>query len=93
MDRLSRLLTDTFAPYDFSLDEPRPDGGRVLTVSNEDGEVVMRRVIAGEHLDGGEQGVRAIQAMRRDLAVQEGQIEDDVIVALRQRAQVLRYGT
>ncbi|MNG33525.1 hypothetical protein D3C81_2055270 [compost metagenome] len=65
----------------------------MLTLANEEGEVVMRRVIAGEHLADGREGEEALQAIRRDLLVQEGRIEEDVLVALRQRAQVLYYGT
>ncbi|MCY1248400.1 hypothetical protein D9M72_618260 [compost metagenome] len=65
----------------------------MLTLTNQDGDVILRRVISGEQLRDEEQGEEAFQAIRRDLAVQEGRIEDDVIVALRQRTGVLHYGT
>ncbi|MFV3304036.1 DUF3509 domain-containing protein [Pseudomonas sp. NY15181] len=93
MDRLSVLLTETFAPYTPALSPARPDGGRILTLTNDDGEVVLRRVIDGQQLADENQREEAIQSVRRDLLIQEGRMEDDVIVALRQRAQVLSYGT
>ncbi|MEE9102131.1 MULTISPECIES: DUF3509 domain-containing protein [Pseudomonas] len=92
MDRLSVLLTETFAPYTPSLGLARPDGGRILTLTNDEGEVVLRRVIDGQQLADENQREEAIQSVRRDLLIQEGRMEDDVIAALRQRAQVLSYG-
>ncbi|MCJ1885495.1 DUF3509 domain-containing protein [Pseudomonas sp. LA21] len=93
MDRLSVLLTETFAPYTPALGLARPDGGRILTLTNDEGEVVLRRVLDGVQLADEHQCEEAIQSVRRDLLIQEGRMEDDVIVALRQRAQVLSYGT
>lgn len=93
MDRLSALLTETFAPHAPSLGPARPDGGRILTLTNDDGDVVLQRVIEGQHLADETRQEEAVQAIRRDWLIQEGRMEDDVIVALRQRAQVLSYGT
>lgn len=93
MDRLSALLTETFAPYATSLGPARPDGGRILTLTNDEGEVVLRRVIEGQNLADQQRTEEAVQSIRRDFLIQEGRMEDDVIVALRARAQVLSYGT
>ncbi|MHB9798688.1 DUF3509 domain-containing protein [Pseudomonas sp. MT3] len=93
MDRLSVLLTETFAPYIPSLGPARPDGGRILTLTNDEGDIVLRRVIDGQQLADEHQREDAVRSVRRDLLIQEGRMEDDVIVALRQRAQVLSYGT
>ncbi|MCP8463442.1 DUF3509 domain-containing protein [Pseudomonas sp. ZM23] len=93
MDRLSTLLTETFAPYIPSLGPARPDGGRILTLTRDDGEIMLRRVIEGQHLADHQSSEAAVQSIRRDLLIQEGRMEDDVIIALRQRAQVLSYGT
>ncbi|SDH60469.1 DUF3509 domain-containing protein [Pseudomonas panipatensis] len=92
MDRLDQLLSDTFSPYTHHLGPARPDGGRVLTLKNAEGETVLRRVIASEHLGDARRCEEAIQTIGRDLAVQEGRIGEEVIQALRQRAaQVLNY--
>ncbi|KJK00870.1 hypothetical protein UB43_10675 [Pseudomonas sp. 21] len=93
MDRLSALLTETFAPYAPSLGPARPDGGRILTLTNDEGDVVLRRVIEGQHLADHDQSAEAVQTIRRDLLISEGRMEDDVVSQLRQRAQVLSYGT
>ncbi|MCL6688798.1 Protein of unknown function [Pseudomonas citronellolis] len=94
MDRLEPLLAAIFSQYAHDLGPARPDGGRVLSLSTSEGEVVLRRVLSGEQLADERSSQEALEAISRDLAVQEGRICNDVIHALRQRAaQVLSYDT
>lgn len=92
MDRLDALLAALFSQYARDLGPARPDGGRVLSLSNDAGELVLRRVLTGEQLGDAERCREALESIARDLAVQEGRICEDVIHAFRQRAaQVLSY--
>lgn len=92
MDRLDALLSALFSQYRHEIGPPRPDGGRVLCLSNDDGEIVLRRVLTGEQLASAGRCQEALETIGRDLAVQEGRICDEVIQALRLRAaQVLSY--
>lgn len=92
MDRLSALLAALFSQYARELGPARPDGGRVLSLSNDAGEVVLRRVLTGEQLANDDRCQEALETIARDMAVQEGRICEDVIQAFRLRAaQVLSY--
>lgn len=46
MDSLKQRLADAFAPHPFTLSQPRPDGGRVVTLVDPQGETLLQRVIA-----------------------------------------------
>ena len=92
MDRLNALLAALFSQYARELGPARPDGGRVLSLTNDAGEVVLRRVLTGEQLAADDRCQQALETIARDLAVQEGRICEDVIQAFRLRAaQVLSY--
>ncbi|MDF3936216.1 DUF3509 domain-containing protein [Pseudomonas citronellolis] len=92
MDQLEPMLATTFSQYARALGPARPDGGRVLSLANEAGEVVLQRVLSGAQLATEDSCQEALTAISRDLAVQEGRICDDVINALRLRAaQVMSY--
>ncbi|MDF5796286.1 hypothetical protein P4117_21545 [Pseudomonas aeruginosa] len=38
MDSLKQRLADAFAPHPFTLSQPRPDGGRVVTLVDPQGK-------------------------------------------------------
>ncbi|HBO8008450.1 TPA: DUF3509 domain-containing protein, partial [Pseudomonas aeruginosa] len=46
LDSLKQRLADAFAPHPFTLSQPRPDGGRVVTLVDPQGETLLQRVIA-----------------------------------------------
>lgn len=51
MDSLKQRLADAFAPHPFTLSQPRPDGGRVVTLVDPQGETLLQRVIAKVQLN------------------------------------------
>ena len=86
MDSLKQRLADAFAPHPFTLSQPRPDGGRVVTLVDPQGETLLQRVIAKVQLD-------AVQTIRRELQVLVGRMEEDVLATFRERDHVLLYSS
>lgn len=93
MDSLKQRLADAFAPHPFALSQPRPDGGRVVTLVDPQGETLLQRVIAKVQLNDESYLEDAVQTIRRELQVLVGRMEEDVLATFRERDHVLLYSS
>ncbi|MGH8351943.1 MAG: DUF3509 domain-containing protein [Pseudomonas sp.] len=70
-----QLLVEALAPYNLTLGAARPDGGRLLVLEDERGEVIIRRVVRQMELNDRLLLTDVVDGIRRDLLVLEGRIE------------------
>ncbi|MDF5996652.1 DUF3509 domain-containing protein [Pseudomonas aeruginosa] len=85
-------MADAFAPHPFTLSQPRPDGGRVVTLVDPQ-ETLLQRVIAKVQLNDESYLEDAVQTIRRELQVLVGRMEEDVLATFRERDHVLLYSS
>lgn len=84
-------LLAALASYNVTLGPRRPDGGRVITLHDDAGEPVIRRVI-GKSLLGDPEGLaEVLDSVRRDLLVAGGCTDESVLAALRGTNRVRAY--
>ncbi len=81
MDSMVQLLVDALAPCEVSLGFPRHDGGRMITLRNEAGEVVAERLVQAFELSDRLLLTDVVDGLRRDLRVSQGRIDPAVAAA------------
>ena len=90
-------MTDTNAllaaltSYNVTLGPRRPDGGRVITLHDTQGEPLIQRVISKSLLGHPEGLAEVLDSVRRDLLVVGGQATDEARAALRASDRVRAY--
>ena len=84
-------LLAALASYNVTLGPRRPDGGRVITLHDENGEPLISRVV-GRALLGNPTGLaEVLDSVRRDLLVAGGSTDETVLAALRGSDRVRTY--
>lgn len=87
----THALLAALAAYNVTLGPRRPDGGRVITLHDENGEPLIQRVV-GQALLGHPQGLaEVLDSVRRDLLVVGGCTDESVLAALRGTDRVRAY--
>lgn len=70
-----QLLVEALAPYNLTLGAARPDGGRLLLLRDEWGEVLIRRLVRQMELNDKLLLTDVVDGLHRDLLVLKGRIE------------------
>ncbi|WP_313517574.1 DUF3509 domain-containing protein [Pseudomonas sp.] len=91
MESTTELLAGALAPYKVILGPDRPDGGRVMTLANEAGELIIQRALSKGQLNDRYALTDVVDGILRDLLVIEGRIAPDVIANLRGSDRVKNY--
>ncbi|WP_263145347.1 DUF3509 domain-containing protein [Pseudomonas sp. RIT-PI-AD] len=91
MDSTAQLLVDALAPYEVDLGLARPDGGRVITLRNEAGEVVVERLVRQIELNDRTLLTDVVDGLRRDLLVRGARIDPMVAAAALDRTRVRSF--
>lgn len=90
-------MTDTtallaaLASYNITLGPRRPDGGRVITLHDANGEPLIQRVIARALLVDPEGLAEVLDSVCRDLVITSGCADDTVRTALLSRDRIRVY--
>ncbi|TRX73213.1 DUF3509 domain-containing protein [Pseudomonas mangiferae] len=91
MDSTIQLLVDALAPYEVSLGLPGPDGARLITLRNESGEAVAKRLVRAFELNDRTLLTDVVDGLRRDLLVSRNRIDPMVAAAALARSQQQVY--
>lgn len=89
MESTRALLVEALAPYKIDMGAVRPDGGRLLTLRNGAGEVLIERLLRPVQLMDKWLLIDVVDGLHRDLRILEGRLSPKVIAAL-ERGQCAR---
>ncbi|HLV17536.1 MAG TPA: DUF3509 domain-containing protein [Pseudomonas sp.] len=87
----THTLLTALAAYNVTLGPRRPDGGRVITLHDENGEPLIQRVVSKALLGHPEGLAELLDSVRRDLLVTGGCTDESVLAALRGTNRVRTY--
>src|SRR5690606_25110568 len=91
MDSTGQALLAALAPYNVSLGPQRPDGGRVLMLMDDAGELLIQRVLNTQQLTQPELLADVLDGVRRDLLVAGGGTAPEGLASLRYSDRVKPY--
>lgn len=84
-------LVAALAAHNIALGPRRPDGGRVITLHDENGEPLIQRVISKVLLGHADGLAEVLDSVRRDLLVTGGSQDERVLAALRGTDRIRPY--
>lgn len=93
MENTTELLVEALAPYKVLLGHDRPDGGKLLTLVDEDGQPILTRAIQKAQWQNRQLLTDVVDSVLRDLLVHQGRLAPDVIANLRGSDRVRHYAT
>ena len=87
----TNALLAALASCNVTLGARRPDGGRVISLHDDNGDLLIQRVISRSQLGHPEGLAEVLDSVRRDLLVVGGRASEEARVALRTSDRVRAY--